>query len=89
MGGAQRRARWRRLIRAASRRAATKPTGWLMADETCPNCGGEGWVCENHPDRPWPSGCQCGGAGEPCRFCNPNTPDAPPRLPPDFEADDG
>jgi hypothetical protein len=30
----------------------------------CDRCE-EGWVCENHPDRPWPSGCDC-GAGQPC-----------------------
>lgn len=23
------------------------------------------WVCENHPDRDWPDGCDCGGAGMP------------------------
>lgn len=31
----------------------------------CAGCE-DGWVCENHPDRPWPSGCKCGGAGMPC-----------------------
>lgn len=40
----------------------------------CPICGGEGWVCENHPDKPWETGtkydCQCGGAGMPCRCTN-------------------
>lgn len=35
----------------------------------CPTCAGEGWVCENHPDRSWPSVCDC-GAGMPCQ-CNP------------------
>lgn len=36
----------------------------------CANCEGEGWVCENHPQRPWGwgEGC-CGGAGMPC-LCN-------------------
>lgn len=37
----------------------------------CHICGGYGWVCENHPDRPWESGtkydCSCGGAGMPCK----------------------
>ena len=33
-------------------------------EHQCPNCE-EGWVCENHPERPWPSGCDC-GAGMPC-----------------------
>jgi hypothetical protein len=36
----------------------------------CPNCGGEGWMCESHPWKLWnPSGCEC-GAGAPCMFCN-------------------
>lgn len=30
----------------------------------CGTCE-DGWVCENHPDQPWPSGCDC-GAGMPC-----------------------
>lgn len=40
----------------------------------CPICGGDGWVCENHPDKPWEGAdvparfrCSCGGAGMPCR----------------------
>jgi hypothetical protein len=36
---------------------------------TCATCHDVGWVCENHPDRPWaktmPRGCKC-GAGMPC-----------------------
>jgi hypothetical protein len=39
----------------------------------CEHCAGTGWVCENHPDRPWDknlrNGCEC-GAGEPCARCN-------------------
>ena len=34
----------------------------------CPKCAGDGWVCENHPNKVWPSGCSC-GAGMPCE-CN-------------------
>lgn len=40
----------------------------------CANCEGSGWVCENHPDRPWEGatapgeGCGC-GAGAPCPVC--------------------
>ena len=36
----------------------------------CPVCNGVGWVCENHPDKPWDAdlGCVC-GAGVPCK-CN-------------------
>lgn len=39
-------------------------------------CGGEGWLCEQHPDRVWPhesaseSDGQCAGPGMPCT-CNP------------------
>ncbi len=42
----------------------------------CANCEGIGWVCENHPDRPWEGlsapgeGCDC-GAGAPCPVCQP------------------
>ena len=36
----------------------------------CPICRGIGWVCENHPEKPWDPelGCIC-GAGAPCK-CN-------------------
>ncbi len=46
----------------------------------CPRCvDAGGWVCENHPDRPWagsllcdaPEACEC-GAGMPCEACWPN-----------------
>ena len=42
---------------------------------TCRNCDGDGWVCENHEDRPWygtskrDDACDC-GAGSPCPVCN-------------------
>lgn len=49
-------------------------------------CYGTGWVCEEHNDKPWagmmPDGfveC-CGGAGEPCKKCNPSDRDNPPRF---------
>jgi hypothetical protein len=38
---------------------------------TCVTCDNTGWVCENHPDRPWKGfskrfdACDC-GAGAPC-----------------------
>lgn len=40
----------------------------------CTICKGEGWICENHPDKAWGegSGC-CGGAGMPCE-CNTSNP---------------
>lgn len=49
----------------------------------CGACGGEGWVCEGHPDRPWreADGCQC-AAGMPCRACNPCDREHAPRWPP-------
>ena len=38
-----------------------------MINPDCEVCLGIGWVCENHPQRPWSDrlGCQC-GAGMPC-----------------------
>jgi len=49
----------------------------------CATCQDVGWVCEEHPDRPWSqkieSGCQC-GARLPCPDCNPAADAAhPPR----------
>lgn len=40
-----------------------------IADGDCPRCKGEGWVCENHPDKAWCWECDC-GAGMPCK-CSP------------------
>lgn len=38
-------------------------------NDKCKVCHGDGWVCENHPDKAWSkSGCEC-GAGMPCE-CN-------------------
>ena len=39
----------------------------------CPICRGIGWVCENHPDKPYDDelGCTCGD-GIPCA-CNDST----------------
>ncbi len=40
-------------------------------------CGGEGWLCEQHPEREWPHASsaeadgRCAGPGMPCT-CNPN-----------------
>ncbi len=42
----------------------------------CIRCADRGWVCENHPDKPWKisqdrmESCDC-GAGMPCPDCNP------------------
>jgi len=38
----------------------------------CNNCNNSGWVCEEHPNKPWEQGkvtC-CSGAGMPCEWCN-------------------
>jgi len=47
------------------------------SDPNCKRCGGCGWVCENHLDKPWADmmtgpmegACNC-GAGAPCPSCN-------------------
>ena len=41
------------------------------ANPECKICNGEGWVCEDHPQKAWDygDGC-CSGAGMPCE-CNP------------------
>jgi hypothetical protein len=48
-----------------------------MSDHVCATCSGDYWVCENHPDRGWPSSCEC-GAGMPCPTCNINEPGVMP-----------
>ena len=55
----------------------------------CPRCNGCGWVCENHPERPWSGkqACKCGGAGMPC-YVQSERWESPPRLPTGFEDDD-
>ena len=64
----------------------------LKARATC-RCADTGWVCENHPDRPWaqpgeyPNACDC-CAGAPCPDCNSLHQDGgAPRLPPGFRID--
>src|SRR5258705_12066602 len=55
----------------------------------CLLCDGCGWVCENHPDKPWEGehACPCGGAGMPCRHCNMRGGDEDPRPPEGFRTD--
>ncbi|MET4513759.1 hypothetical protein [Bradyrhizobium sp. I1.7.5] len=55
---------------------------------TCVNCDDLGWVCENHPGRPWdsPRACTCGGAGAPCPACN-FTNEGAPRMPEGFRVE--
>jgi hypothetical protein len=49
----------------------------------CVDCG---WVCENHPDRPWEGehACTCGGAGAACARCNAPKEGTAPRPPEGF-----
>jgi hypothetical protein len=56
---------------------------------TCPLCDDCGWVCENHPSKPWEGerACQCGGAGMPCHYCNMSDELSPPLLPAEFRVD--
>ena len=51
----------------------------------CIFCADTGWVCENHPRRPWEGqyACDCGGAGMPCPNCNIPQEDSP-RAPEGF-----
>jgi hypothetical protein len=67
----------------------------MPIDPNCPHCAGDGWVCENHPERPWEgsrlqNACTCGGAGMPCGLCNRDFgEDEQPALPAEFVADVG
>jgi hypothetical protein len=53
----------------------------------CTLCKGIGWVCENHPHKPWEGerACNCGGAGAPCPWCNQSDAEHPPRMPDGFD----
>jgi hypothetical protein len=50
----------------------------------CEDCG---WVCKNHPERPWEGvhACTWGSAGMPCPACNPVHEGSEPRLPDGFK----
>ena len=49
-----------------------------------------GWVCEDHPDKPWDGAsdredaCHCGGAGLPCSMCNRTVGQQLPEMPPGY-----
>lgn len=43
------------------------------ASVTCLRCQDEGWICEAHPDQPWPRD-DCAGPGELCPVCNTSEP---------------
>lgn len=53
---------------------------------SCPRCGRERWICEEHPEQPWPHD-NCAGPGIPCPLCNPAGPDERPELPADFQSE--
>ena len=61
-----------------------------MENNSCTVCDGQGWVCENHMDKPWKEfseredACDC-GAGAPCVWCNPCDKEKPPKDPPGFK----
>jgi hypothetical protein len=50
---------------------------------TCGLCEDTGWVCGNHPGKPWDGdhACGCASAGMPCVRCKPSDLDNPPRPP--------
>jgi hypothetical protein len=58
----------------------------MMKCLLCEDCG---WVCENHPDRPFEGehACTCSGAGAPCSNCNPTSESNAPRRPDGFKTD--
>jgi len=52
-------------------------------------CKNAGWVCENHPDRPWQSeyANEWGDAGMPCWSCNVPDDGGAPRMPEGFKTE--
>jgi hypothetical protein len=50
------------------------------AQPSCTRCQNELWICEQHPELPWPHD-DCHGPGEPCPVCNVSN---PPRSPAGF-----
>ena len=66
-----------------------KPMAVGATTMTCVNCDDLGWVCENHPDRPWDGAraCTCGGAGAPCPACNAAGEGEVPRMPKGFQVE--
>ena len=62
------------------------PTATVMR---CLQCEGCGWICEEHPGRPWEGqhACPCGAAGMPCPLCNQPAEGEEPRLPDRFRTE--
>jgi hypothetical protein len=71
---------WHGRIEHDGRFVAKVRVGSAMKCSLCEDCG---WVCENHPARPWEGehACTCGAAGAPCPRCNVPEKDEAPRLP--------
>jgi hypothetical protein len=71
---------WHGRIERDGRFVAKVRVGSAMKCSLCEDCG---WVCENHPARPWEGehACTCGAAGAPCPRCNVPEKDEAPRLP--------
>jgi hypothetical protein len=55
----------------------------------CAQCEDCGWVCEDHPDRPWEGShaCSGGGVGAPCPACNVPHEGAAARMPTGFKTE--
>lgn len=55
----------------------------------CKSCRDMFWVCENHPEIPSygdpKRDCPCGGAGTPCKKCNPCDDEHPMKFHKGFE----
>ncbi|MCP2106688.1 hypothetical protein M2202_007532 [Bradyrhizobium japonicum] len=66
-----------------------KPAAAGATTTTCVSCDDLGWVCENHPDRPWdgPRACSCGDAGAPSPACNAAGEGEVPRMPEGFRVE--
>jgi len=45
----------------------------MNVELACRLCHGKRWICEAHPDQPWPHD-DCPGAGDPCYLCNTSEP---------------
>jgi hypothetical protein len=55
----------------------------------CIPCADTGWVCENHPRRPWEGAHarDCGAAGMPCAACKTSDVGVSPAMPDGFKTE--
>ena len=73
---------WAEEERAEMEGASTVKVGAAVgrpAASVCPRCQNLLWICEQHPDRPWPHD-DCHGPGDPCPRCNDGDPPACRRI---------